>query len=297
MHKPGNRLTNLDTCAATWLAALVIVLISGCAPNKLRPEVASDAAFGQSTNGLANDAGNCKTLIALPASPTADRLSADRIRLMSWNVQKESGRGWLGDFERLASNQDLVLLQEAAADSYALNNQNGARYWSFARGYQSSTAMTGVMTLSSSKSLAQCHLREQEPWLRSDKATDITEYALTNTEQTLAVVNIHAINFTLGLAAFNEQLAQIANAIEDHEGPVILSGDLNTWRGGRQKLVDALATDLDLVSLTFNDDRRTTFFGKHVDHIYVRGLKVLDARTPVVESSDHNPIIVTLSLI
>jgi endonuclease/exonuclease/phosphatase (EEP) superfamily protein YafD len=261
------------------------------------PFVDAESRFAASVYGTARDSESCKSLIALPASESARGLGADRIRFMSWNVQKESGRDWRDDFDKLASGQDLVLLQEAAANSYAVQTGNAARYWSFAQGYNAPSGLTGVMTLSAAPSLAQCHLTEKEPWLRSNKATNITEYALVNSELTLAVVNIHAINFTIGLEAFNDQLLQIAEVIQAHDGPVILSGDMNTWRGGRQKLLDQLAVDLGLKALTFSDDQRSRFFGKHVDQVYVRGLEVLETRTPIVDSSDHNPIMVTLRLI
>jgi endonuclease/exonuclease/phosphatase (EEP) superfamily protein YafD len=261
------------------------------------PYVDAESGFAASVYGIARDPESCKSLIALPASESARGLGTDRIRFMSWNVQKESGRDWRDDFDKLAADQDLVLLQEAAANSYAVQTGNAAPYWSFAQGYNAPSGLTGVMTLSAAPSLAQCHLTEQEPWLRSDKATNITEYALVNSELTLAVVNIHAINFTIGLEAFNDQLLQIAEVIQAHEGPVILSGDMNTWRDGRQKLVDRLAVDLGLKALTFSDDQRSRFFGKHVDQVYVRGLQVLETRTPIVDSSDHNPIMVTLRLI
>ena len=43
-------------------------------------------------------------------------------------------------------------------------------------------------------------------------------------------------------------------------------------------------------------DTRTRFLGQQVDYVFVRGLDVVDAEAPAVESSDHNPVIATLRL-
>ena len=69
---------------------------------------------------------------------------------------------------------------------------------SFAQGYQRDQLSTGVMTASRIAPLAQCSLTHYEPWLKSPKATSITEYALQGTDNTLLVVNVHLINFTFG---------------------------------------------------------------------------------------------------
>jgi endonuclease/exonuclease/phosphatase (EEP) superfamily protein YafD len=42
--------------------------------------------------------------------------------------------------------------------------------------------------------------------------------------------------------------------------------------------------------LNFDEDHRKRVFGQPLDHIYVRGLEVLEATTRDVDSSDHNPM-------
>jgi endonuclease/exonuclease/phosphatase (EEP) superfamily protein YafD len=44
------------------------------------------------------------------------------------------------------------------------------------------------------------------------------------------------------------------------------------------------------------EDARTRFLGQQVDHLYVRGLEVVSASTPSVQSSDHNPVLATLRI-
>ncbi|MDZ7642925.1 MAG: hypothetical protein U5K76_01055 [Woeseiaceae bacterium] len=41
-------------------------------------------------------------------------LDAGHIRLVNWNVRKTSLPGWRADYDRVARDRDLVLLQEAA---------------------------------------------------------------------------------------------------------------------------------------------------------------------------------------
>ena len=62
------------------------------------------------------------------------------------------------------------------------------------------------MTVSTAVPLVQCNLSAREPLLRTPKATLVTEYALAGRQDTLLVINIHAVNFTLGLGAFEAQL-------------------------------------------------------------------------------------------
>ena len=79
-----------------------------------------------------------------------------------------------------------------------------------------------------------------------------------------------------------------------HEGPVIFCGDLNTWSNRRQATLDALTGELGLTPIPFSPDHRTSRFGRPLDHLYVRGLTWRSAETVQVDTSDHNPLIVTL---
>jgi endonuclease/exonuclease/phosphatase (EEP) superfamily protein YafD len=43
-------------------------------------------------------------------------------------------------------------------------------------------------------------------------------------------------------------------------------------------------------------DTRSRVLGRHVDYVFVRGLEVISAEAPEVDSSDHNPVLATLRL-
>jgi endonuclease/exonuclease/phosphatase (EEP) superfamily protein YafD len=93
-----------------------------------------------------------------------------------------------------------------------------------------------------------------------------------------------------------EQLAFIEHLVASHDGPVIVSGDFNTWRAGRDNLMRDRMSAAGLTAVSFNDDNRALFFGRPMDHIFTRGLELLHSQSVAVSTSDHNPMLVTLSL-
>ena len=239
---------------------------------------------------VANDTLSCRDSLGELEPPAGLELDAGNISLLSWNVKKGSLESWQDDLVDLASNKDLVLIQEATLDKEFTEALSHMDHWVFGPGYASQMQLTGVMTMSKAAPVAHCNLTTLEPWLNTPKATTVTEYGLTNTEDTLVVVNIHAINFSLGVTHYREQMDQVRAVLAEHRGPVILSGDFNTWRGERVRVVETLISDLGLVPLEFAEDHRTRVFGQHLDHIFVRGLIPRTTGTQSVRTSDHNPL-------
>ena len=244
--------------------------------------------------GVLTDADQCR--IALQAQPTAATRSLDqtRMRLLNWNTQKNTDTNMRADLTRLAEGVDLILLQESVRDSTAFADLDPGFHWSFAPGYQRADVSTGVVTASRIKPLTQCNLTNYEPWLRSPKATNITEFALSGTDQTLLVINLHMINFTIGLKALRQQLLQALSLVEQHKGPVIFSGDFNTWRKARRDLVLEAFEARNLEPVGYAEDYRKRVFGYALDHTFVRDIRIAKGTSHSVESSDHNPMSVTL---
>ncbi|EED31089.1 hypothetical protein NOR53_2597 [gamma proteobacterium NOR5-3] len=226
-------------------------------------------------------------------------LDSSEIRIVNWNLHKGSDPDWSDDLSMFTKENDLMIFQEAALEMDAWEIVAPDHYRSFAPGYRTrgpAGRVTGVMTLSAAEPLTKCSLLSIEPWLRSPKATMITEYGLTDTDQSLLVVNIHAINFTIRNTDFREQIGRALSVASVHSGPILLSGDFNTWHWGQRKMLREMATKHGLTMLTYDADHRVRVFGQALDHIYVRGLRVIDATSIRVESSDHNPMTATLSL-
>lgn len=211
------------------------------------------------------------------------------IRLLVWNVHKGSSDQWAGDFKTMSSDSDLILLQEAHLHQGFAAGLVDMRRWDLVEAWQHGGAPTGVLTASKAAPVRVRALERREPLLRTDKSALLTEYRLVGTEQTLLVANIHAINFTPDTRAFREQLNAVAELVNEHEGPVIFSGDLNTWREGRRAIVEAIARSLGLSEVGFDGPRKR--FGRFpLDHVYYRDLDLLAADVPAVGSSDHNPL-------
>ena len=271
-------------------------LLASCAHQYV--EQLSQVAANTATHHVPTATGveQCRDWLAREKDSTGHELDAANIRLMNWNIQKQRNATSGEDLKILASDKDLVLIQEASLREETIAGVDASKHWSFAPGYRLNGEVTGVMTLSSIKPLTQCSFVTLEPVLRTPKATSITEYGLSSTDRTLAVVNMHVVNFSLGLKAFREQFDQVRRVLESHDGPIILSGDFNTWRKQRLAIVDELAESLGLASVAFGDDQRVKVLGNVLDHIYVRGLTAQDAQAPAVRSSDHNPMSATLAL-
>ena len=119
----------------------------------------------------------------------------------------------------------------------------------------------------------------------------------------LLVINIHAINFNIGLDGFKEQMRCIAEAITEHDGPVIVAGDFNTWSEARLDILSKLAREMKLEKVDFGPDADdiTARFGNALDHIFIckESLEVVSGSQDVIadiESSDHSPLFVELRL-
>jgi len=199
------------------------------------------------------------------------------------------------DLDRLTEGADLILLQEAVRNSSALADSDPDLHWSFSPGYRTNKGITGVTTASRIKPLAQCTLVHYEPWLKSPKATNITEFSLQGTDETLLVINLHLINFTLGLDAMRKQLLQALSFVERHNGPVIVSGDFNTWSKNRRNFVAEAFSARDMTPVGYaKTDQRKRVFGYALDHTFVRNIRVAEGTSYAVSTSDHSPMSVTL---
>jgi endonuclease/exonuclease/phosphatase (EEP) superfamily protein YafD len=216
--------------------------------------------------------------------------------VLSWNIQKSSKTGWQRDLGSLAMQADLVFIQEAALQASIPDVLGDTLATAFAPGYRTASLDTGVLTLSAAAPSAHCRFTAQEPWLGTPKASSITEHPMAGRDDRLLAVNLHAVNFALGLADFEAQFAAIGEVLEAHQGPVVIAGDLNTWSQSRQASVDQFMTEFGLRPVQFEPDLRTRAFGRALDHIYVRGLAATGAAVIPVDSSDHNALQVQLAL-
>ena len=262
---------------------IALVLITGCAAQPVETS-------GSSATALLTDADACALAIAPAPRPDRQRLDADAISVVNWNIQKGGNPAWAADLETFDAAADLVILQEASPAIVDQSELAPGHHRAFAEGFRWRGRGTGVVTLSRAEPVAECDLAAREPWLGTRKATVVTEYGLTGTSETLLVINIHGVNFSLGARELKAQIDDAETIISAHTGPVLLSGDFNTWRGGRAVLLDELVERLGLQAPAYEQDYRKRFMGWPLDHIYTRGLVPVAATTHDIESSDHNPM-------
>ncbi|MFT5767474.1 MAG: endonuclease/exonuclease/phosphatase (EEP) superfamily protein YafD, partial [Halioglobus sp.] len=288
MLKQGTPLLGSTTslprvCTRVGFICLCVMLVSASYPganaNHLEtPDCGSQTAQAQVTSNLPSAALNTP------------------IRLLSWNIQKSQTDGWDQDLKKIGNDRDILLIQEASVQAKTQGALSRAMHAAFAAGYTTQSQETGVLTLSAVAPSLQCSLTSWEPWLGTPKATSITKFPIANSALTLMVINLHAVNFTVGLEGFTHQIEAISPALTQHTGPALLAGDFNTWSEARKAHLEKFVADHQLRAVTFTPDKRSTFWDMPLDHIYLRGLRALEAQTVAVDTSDHNPLLVTLEI-
>jgi endonuclease/exonuclease/phosphatase (EEP) superfamily protein YafD len=269
-------------------ASSLLLVLSSCTTQPTAPVRVSAEPMPETMACIASLAGR--------SDAAGPKLDSTGIEVVNWNIQKGRNTEWVGDLAAEKIGPDLLILQEASRRTVVWQDLVPQHHSSFAEGFGPNWAPSGVMTVSAAAPITECELVAHEPWFGTRKATLITEYGLSGTEQTLLVANIHGINFTLGVQDLANQFAQVRAVVDAHDGPVVVSGDFNTWRAERTRVLEEMLASLGLTGLEFDVDHRKRFFGWALDHIYVRGLHSENATTMSSRASDHNPMTVRLRL-
>ncbi|SHI19004.1 endonuclease/exonuclease/phosphatase family protein [Ferrimonas marina] len=248
------------------------------------------------------------TLAGCPYTPVAEAVRhqpdpmapalADEIVLLNWNIFKQvNNPEWQQEFRSLHAQfqPDLITLQEANLGPAHLAVAERHGYVFGPNLVLDEKQRSGVLTAANvNPSRYQTFLSDaREPLLSTAKVFVLTEYPIEQREETLMVVNIHAINF-VSATTYNTQLFQLEQAVREHQGPLILSGDFNSWSGARQRQLTAMATSLGLQPVDFGDKLSATFMGQPLDHVLYS--PHLEADLAWIghefESSDHYPMVV-----
>jgi endonuclease/exonuclease/phosphatase (EEP) superfamily protein YafD len=277
------------------VAASVAVFIAGCVTVTAEPR----AVLQRSDGTLQVQTLACGRITSITAgtreTPSTTGLDPAGIRILTWNIHKQGDRGWQQDLRSFAAGTDVLLLQETVLDTVLQQMiADAGMRWVMASSFIYGNLDMGVLTASRAEPIASCTQRVVEPLLRLPKSAVVSWFPLRGETTTLAVVNVHAINFSLSLGAYRTQLRAIGDALAHHRGPIIVAGDLNTWTDARVDAVRDLARQLQLTEVPFLADRRSHFFGHELDHVYTRELATLASSVTRVTSSDHNPVAATL---
>ncbi|OTQ58668.1 endonuclease/exonuclease/phosphatase family protein [Gilliamella sp. A7] len=217
--------------------------------------------------------------------------------VLVWNIFKQKRADCINILEQYADQTKLILLQEAQTTPQLLNFI--AQYNKIADhvpAYSLNDIHAGVMTITDTTPTQILSFREREPFIRVSKSALITLYPIKNSTQQLLVANIHAINFSLGVKVYRQQIYILLNYIKQHHGPVILAGDFNAWSRQRLSLLYHLIRSINLKPVNFPIDIRKTFLGRPLDFVFYRGLKLDAANILSTATSDHNPLFVKFKL-
>lgn len=290
--------TMLKTLVITALLFSVIS-ITGYARQIVIPEDHRHISNHQATTTTNNQ---CEPTITNQATGKSiarnDGIDSSEIRLLNWNVLKGSRKQWQSDFQRLVSSADIVALQEAQLHSeFETELESSKFHWDMTTAFRYGGAETGVLVGSNVKPYSSCTLHASEPLIKIPKTALVTKYRIQGSEKVLLLANIHMINFSIGTHEYQQQVSRLIKVIKQHDGPMIVTGDFNTWSEKRIEIISSMISELALSEVIYETDNRLTVFGNPVDHVYFRGLETLRANTESLESSDHNPMIVSFRVI
>ncbi len=238
-------------------------------------------------------------------------LNETSIKVLSWNIAKRNlNKTWVRDFSKIIEQYqpDIVCLQEFRMGITFKNTLGIAEMaWSFAPNFIDThhNAYSGILTAAKINPTTRKAIvtKHHEPIIKTPKASLITEYSLSNKRETLLAINSHLINF-VDLTKFKTQLHELEFALSAHRGPLIFSGDFNTWSRKRAALLELAVTRLGLTPVGFapHESKKIKRFllSPPLDHIFYRGLSEKKASAKVLDhisSSDHKPLLAEFSYI
>jgi endonuclease/exonuclease/phosphatase (EEP) superfamily protein YafD len=220
-----------------------------------------------------------------------------QLNVLVWNIYKQSRESLYAELTRFSHDQQLLLLQEASLDRAFVSWVKGQKWLANqVNAFRAFDVSAGVVNLGRHAPALACAELQTEPWLRLPKSGIYAKYALSN-DEFLIVVNLHAINFTVGTTEYQQQLNAFNQVLLSHTGPILIAGDFNSWSDARLNALQTSLSAYGLKSVKFHPDHRKTFItGLALDHVFYRGMTLVDASTPVSEASDHNPLLVSFRL-
>jgi endonuclease/exonuclease/phosphatase (EEP) superfamily protein YafD len=257
-----------------WSFVFLFFLLGGCTLWAVWPEIPPDSEVLFSCGKAKNKA-----------------FHPEKIQVLVWNLFKGKRQEWSQDFETLLSEQSLGIFQEAYLSEKMLHALEAQKDWGWEMAisfrYPFSKRATGVLTGSTVRPQKKEFRRSLHRELSATpKMLLATWYPLENTTETLLVLNMHTLNIK-GFSAFKKHLNQLDSFLKEHQGPLILAGDFNTWSQKRLNFLNEKIENYQLKAITFEPDLRKKVFGHPLDHAFIRGLTQVRSQVYSFKSSDH----------
>lgn len=230
----------------------------------------------------------------------------DSIKVLVWNIKKTQEADWKKEFLNFGQGRELFLLQEAYPNELfntTLDTFLDVR-WDMGISFRYkkyNNLPTGTMIGSRvfPSELIIKHSSDLEPVTETPKAMTFGKYPVAGHTQELLVVNVHGINFT-DLGSFKRNIAQAADEITKHDGPVFIAGDFNTRTKERMKHLFSVMGKLGLKEINFKNghQRMVAVLTNHIlDHGFARGLTIKSAEVlGLSRGSDHKPMVLEVSV-
>lgn len=219
-------------------------------------------------------------------------------RFMTWNIYKGGKYGFYEDYSLLIDQMDFVatqefLLNQEQEEMITLKQNN---HWGFAKSFESGSGWTGVATISKWQPTSSVPVMSPgtEPFAGTPKMSMISTYAIED-GRVLMLVNMHCLNFNLSHGDFKDQVDDVIQRIQSHQGPLIFAGDFNTWASARLTYLLKKTESVGLKRLDLENGVGIT--GNTLDHIFVREVNVSSSQVmDDFNTSDHLPLMMEFSL-
>jgi len=230
-----------------------------------------------------------------------NRTKLEHINVLCWNVAKLSKKNdFLEYLANIVREEDINFLALQEFKKSLTENINFLNF-SYILAPNIETKKNAFGVLSAFKIPCQNSLallsNQQELKFSTHKSALICIYKI-NQNTKLMFVNIHAINFVPN-KIFIQELNNIKKYIKNHEGPLIIAGDFNTWNKQRILTLENFKKELMLTKVTYSDNSSIKkIFSNHLDYIFFKKLKFCYSKALKSEFySDHNPLIAHFELL
>lgn len=237
----------------------------------------------------------------------SDRLPA-RFTVVTWNIAKAADERLRDDLAALVAREQphLVFLQEAPADLGGILRMAAvfAASWRYPFGKRTIGAHTYVSA--TPLDVRTFPTKAREFLITAPKLSLATTHRI-GPKKTLLAINVHGMAFARARVGYRWQFEDLRALIAEHDGPVLLAGDFNTWSRKRLEVVEKLARDLGLREVAFPEGRTTSHVGildglagvdptLPLDRIYGRGVISVRAVVLPEASSDHMALLASFRL-
>ncbi len=237
----------------------------------------------------------------------------NELTLITWNIAKNVEDN--AEITRLVNDHspDILFIQEGISTTCGLFGPSFHQCL-FAPSWKKTDpdVYTGVQVLSQFHLETPVHVPspDREGLFFTPKASMIAAMDLPDGRR-LMLINIHMLNY-VPLGNIENYLDAVYDYAGEHDGPMIVGGDFNTWNSARLKAVQQFAARLGMVeALAYHETGGTPsawfFFLKPfmqldldapLDRWFCRGFEVLACRRMNdFTSSDHVPVLLQVRLL